>query len=1472
MKLILVLSTLLVSTLTMWAAPAVITDTTGRLLTPAGTVFFRANSNEMNQFVSRSLGSNEIANIVSQLGTNLVSKIVAGSTNVTISPTNGQGVVTITVASGLDSNAVANIVGQAGYVTGNYTTNALTNLWIKTTNWSILAFQPVNANLNALSTNNGSALSGHAVDFRVSVADSADAVNPGYNGLQYYDGQVGGPNNGTSLPVYYGDGSNLGGITAEQVGADPAGAAVAQIPGAIAGKLDATNGVASNFHAASDVKVLPSGYFPDDLDVIFYTWHFNDTNSSLSLLYCVPQAGTTNNLITVQGSTDNDVGFGGNIHAVGNVRGGTVTATGSIESYDSIYASSNVTAAAFFGDGSQLTGIAVPSGPVTNIVIPCTSGQQVWLSAPFTNKTGATYQECTGAASDGTRYFESFNNPTNGVTLEIRTGGFSGTLIASNYTAPLAAFDIACGMTLKNGLLYVCLCRGIPSTTNAVAIFDTNANFVAVHPLGQEPRIVQQVTVLDDGTALACHFGDWTIYPAGFTNLFYYNTNTWTTNGQTVQLSQPIQLTGFALSSSNIYLLGAYGYGLDGNLGHGVGWGDFMSLWKSDFIGNVNLEMRPFQTNYPYLIIGNPFWMSNDVSRIYIPYQGSADDTNYIGGWSLLDLSLPTNGVSAFGSYLTNATRFTRSGYGYVPTLETGKLVARSGFLDGVDRVTGSGAVTMGTLTASNYAWIMGDIATSAGGGAASMANVFKMQTPSDDYFLFNSQAHARGIIFRGPAGDAFGIRPDGSSYAMGPLTVNGATVLTNAPSTNGYATTNYVTAATTGMVTNNLPNLTLVTVGSGKLTMSTGSGNPDLGIWDQNTNQTIHLTGNNGTVTASNFVCNGANVLTNSAAFQPSNATLSGWATINTNNVLFTNSTLPAGNLSGAVPTNTLPGSLPSLSVTGADTNGAAVAQSAAALNNPVATNLTVWGDSNRTNLLTFSNGGLQISNAAGQIKYQGGTMTISGSLNVTNGITVGSTNVFAVTGSEMISNNWLYDTNWWITNASGTVVQYISNSAAVRLTNTATIVPGTTYLLRYTIVNVTNNNAYQDFSLGGYGNNRSTGQIGNYAMGVAATLTNRLMFVSSGGNDCTISNLSLVAITNQPASFVISSNGVTTFEVRSAGNNTFVGKDSGSYNYLVYSNSALAFGVTNFGYGNVGLGVGALSNNVTGSYNTALGFNALGSNALGSSCIAIGAFTMDLSPGASFNVVPSVGIGNYALRKFSNPSSSAAGCVAIGNKAMMNLGSAGDGNVAIGNNAMTAATGSSACVTIGSAAGTGLTTGTYNTFVGGSSGASATTSTSATAIGYLTGYSITANSLNAVFLGASAGYNALQKVNVTNSIAVGANTFTTTNNQIVLGDSNITTVVTYGSITTAGSVVVTNGVGSLNTNSYTLNATGYTNTSGITVVVNGLIGTTMTLYDAKTNSEWVAFTTLTPGIQIRIQPNGSLVGTGISGTIHAW
>ncbi|HUC88556.1 MAG TPA: tail fiber domain-containing protein [Candidatus Paceibacterota bacterium] len=151
-----------------------------------------------------------------------------------------------------------------------------------------------------------------------------------------------------------------------------------------------------------------------------------------------------------------------------------------------------------------------------------------------------------------------------------------------------------------------------------------------------------------------------------------------------------------------------------------------------------------------------------------------------------------------------------------------------------------------------------------------------------------------------------------------------------------------------------------------------------------------------------------------------------------------------------------------------------------------------------------------------------------------------------------------------------------------------------------------------------------------------------------------------------------------------------------------------------------NVGIGIGAMNVLTSGSQNIAIGWNTLAANISGGNNTAVG---------------------NGALAK-----TTTTGNTAFGTNALPNVTAAG-ANVAVGVSALSSFT-------------NGSGNNGSNTGIGNSAGSSIT-------VGYQN-----------TFLGANAGSNASQLVGAINSMALGNAAYTTASNQVVIGNSSITTL----------------------------------------------------------------------------------------------
>ena len=255
----------------------------------------------------------------------------------------------------------------------------------------------------------------------------------------------------------------------------------------------------------------------------------------------------------------------------------------------------------------------------------------------------------------------------------------------------------------------------------------------------------------------------------------------------------------------------------------------------------------------------------------------------------------------------------------------------------------------------------------------------------------------------------------------------------------------------------------------------------------------------------------------------------------------------------------------------------------------------------------------------------------------------------------------------------------------------------------------------------------------------------------------------------------------------------NTAIGDSSLYSNTTGYANvgvgyQSLALNTTSIA--NVAVGNYALKNNQTGSYNTALGGNALNLNQTGASNIAIGNASLFSNLSGNTNVAVGAFVLNQNTTGYSN--------VALGASSLKN-NQTGSNNVTLGDSTLFKSTLINGTTAIGSKALYNNTSGTSNTALGYQSLTSNTIGSNNTAIGYSA-------------MSSSSTYS--------NSTALGYNAQVTANNQIQLGDANITEVKTSGKFT-AGSVTYPNTAG---TNGYYLKTDGSGTASWATVSGSGI------------------------------------------------
>lgn len=242
----------------------------------------------------------------------------------------------------------------------------------------------------------------------------------------------------------------------------------------------------------------------------------------------------------------------------------------------------------------------------------------------------------------------------------------------------------------------------------------------------------------------------------------------------------------------------------------------------------------------------------------------------------------------------------------------------------------------------------------------------------------------------------------------------------------------------------------------------------------------------------------------------------------------------------------------------------------------------------------------------------------------------------------------------------------------------------------------------------------------------------------------------------------------------------NTFIGYQVGRSNTTGSGNTANgvnAFSLNTTGNYNTANGAAALYSNTTGNYNTANGTFALRSNTTGRNNTANGEDALLNNTTGNNNTAN----GGSALQDNTTGYDNAANGISALRSNTTGFNNTANGVSALRNN----------------------TVGNNNTANGSYALNNNTTGNNNTVNGYESGVSITTGSNN-VFIGSNAGNNGSQKVDAQNSIAIGSNSFTIADNQVIIGNNNITetqlngkiqndvTTATHAQLTTANTSVI--------------------------------------------------------------------------------
>jgi len=291
--------------------------------------------------------------------------------------------------------------------------------------------------------------------------------------------------------------------------------------------------------------------------------------------------------------------------------------------------------------------------------------------------------------------------------------------------------------------------------------------------------------------------------------------------------------------------------------------------------------------------------------------------------------------------------------------------------------------------------------------------------------------------------------------------------------------------------------------------------------------------------------------------------------------------------------------------------------------------------------------------------------------------------------------------------------------------------------------------------------GVNNTTGEAFT-ALGFKALCAN-----STGNNNTA---LGFNALMNNTTGFNNTAVGAWTLVANTTGkHNTTIGMKSLFANTTGEYNTAIGvqtLELNTTGYWNVGLGSGALNQNVTGALNTAAGTSAMWNNKTGNENSAFGQEALAGSLDGNNNTA----VGTRAMWSTFNTSAGgeafghANNNSAVGYEALREI-STGGWNVGVGMHALRV-----------------NSSGSDNVAIGGQSLMTATSANGNVAVGRSALYNNTTGSYNTAI-----GYGAdVKDGNLTNATAIGYGAIATANNQVMIGNSNVTSIRSYASLTT--------------------------------------------------------------------------------------
>ena len=270
-----------------------------------------------------------------------------------------------------------------------------------------------------------------------------------------------------------------------------------------------------------------------------------------------------------------------------------------------------------------------------------------------------------------------------------------------------------------------------------------------------------------------------------------------------------------------------------------------------------------------------------------------------------------------------------------------------------------------------------------------------------------------------------------------------------------------------------------------------------------------------------------------------------------------------------------------------------------------------------------------------------------------------------------------------------------------------------------------------------------------------------------------------------------------------------------------------------------NTVVGNGGLTANTSGLYNTAIGESAMANNTTGQENTSVGFRAMQFGTTALYNTA----VGSQALRNGTGSFNTAMGTYALN-------GSTGGYNTAIGGSALIGNTSGTQNSALGQNALSSVTTGSYNTGVGQSVANGLTTGNNNTAVGT---YALIQNQTGSqnTAIGANADFVNTEHA-LTNATAIGYNAKVASSNTIQLGNTDVTSVVTSGTISATGFTGALTGnatTASRLATARNINGVSFNGTADITVTADAGTLTGTTLNSTVTGSSLTSVGTITSG-----------------------